>query len=80
MEITSDSSALLPPGDFARLDKRQKTEFARMQERMVAYLVEQANEFRLQFPMMEVHFAMQVDVYHNPQEKPATIRYSSRAF
>lgn len=80
MEVTQDTASLLPPGDFAKLDKRQREEFHAMQERMIAYLVKESNQFSLQFPQLKVDWRFQAEVYSSPHEQPSAVRYSSRVY
>lgn len=80
MEITQDQAAMLPPGDFAKLDKRQREAFHEMQERMIAFLVRESNAFTLQHPHLKVDWHFQADVYSKPHEQPATVKYSSRVY
>lgn len=80
MEVTQDVAALLPPGDYAKLDKRQREEFHAMQERMVAFLIRESNAFQLQFPQLYIEFKFQAEVYSSPHEQPAKINYSNRVY
>lgn len=51
-----------------------------MQERMVAFLIKESNAFTMQFPQMKVDWRFQAEVYSNPHEQPAAIKYSSRVY
>ncbi len=55
MEVTQDNTAMLPPGDFEKLDKRQREAFHAMQERMTQYLIRESNDFKLQHPGSRVY-------------------------
>ncbi len=80
MEITQDQAAMLPPGDFEKLDKRQREAFHAMQERMTQYLIRESNDFKLQHPGLHVDWRFGVEIYSSPEQKPSTIRYSSRVY
>ena len=80
IEITQDQAAMLPPGDFEKLDKRQREAFHAMQERMTQYLIRESNDFKLQHAGLHVDFRFQVEIYSSPEQKPSTIRYSSRVY
>ncbi len=80
MEITQDDAAMLPPGDYDKLDKREREAFHALQEKMAQYLIQESNHFQLQFPHLHVEWRFQVEVYASEQAKPARIRYSSRVY
>ena len=80
MEVIQDDSTLLPPGDFATLDKREREAFHAMQERMVQLLMQESNHYQLQFPGLRIDFRFQAEVYKTVQDSPSTVRYSSRIF
>lgn len=80
MEITQDTAAMLPSGDFERLDKHEREEFHALQERMVQYLIQASNHFQVQFPHLHIEFKFQAEVYQSPQARPTTVRYSGRVY
>ncbi len=80
MEVTQDHAALLPAGDFDRLDKREREEFQSMQESIVQYLLKASNDFQLRFPGLRVEWRFQGEVYQSVKQNPSTVRYSSRVY
>lgn len=80
MEMTQDSSALLPAGDFDKLDKHEREEFHALQERMVQQLIQAGNHFQVQFPGLRIEWKFQMEVYQSVQTNPPTVRYSSRVY
>jgi hypothetical protein len=80
MEVTQTDVALLPPGDFDKLDKRQREAFHAMQERMIQFLIQESNHFQQQFADLHIEFRFQADVYQSPQSKTSSVSYSSRVY
>jgi hypothetical protein len=80
MEVTQDHAALLPAGDFDKLDKHQREEFHALQERMVQFFIQQSNHFQAQFPALRIDWKFQAEVYQSVQTNPPTIRYSGRVY
>lgn len=80
MEVTQNTAAMLPPGDFDQLDKREREEFHALQERMVQYLIQGSNHFQALFPHLHIEWRFQAEVYSSPQAKPATMHYSNRVY
>ncbi len=80
MEISQDNTAMLPPGDFEKLSKREREEFHLMQEKMVQQLIRGSNDFQLQFPSLHIEWRFQMDVYSSVQSKTSTLHYSDRVF
>ena len=80
MDVTQDHAALLPPGDFDKLDKREKEAFSAMQEDAVAHLLKASNEFQLRYPGLKVDWKMQLEVYRSESIHPSTVRYSQRVY
>lgn len=79
-EISQDTAAMLPSGDYERLDKHEREEFHALQERMAQYLIQQSNHFQVQFPYLHIEFKFQAEVYQSAQSKPSTVRYSGRVY
>jgi hypothetical protein len=79
-DISQDHAALMPPGDFDKLDKREKEAFSAMQEEAVASLLKASNEFARRFPGLEVEWKMQLEVYMRATSHPGTVRYSQRVY
>lgn len=80
MDITQDNTAMLEPGDFNKLDKREKEAFHALQEKMIQHLVQESNYFKLQFPGLHIEWRFQAEVYQSVQNNPGTVRYSSRVY
>lgn len=80
IEVTQDTAAMLPSGDFEKLGKHEREEFHAMQERMIQLLVKESNHFQSRFPGLHVEWKFQAEVYMNPQAKPSTIRYSNKLY
>lgn len=80
MEVTQDNTAMLPPGDFEKLDKHEREEFHALQEKMVAFLIQGSNHFQVQFPHLHIEWRFQAEVYATGQSKPSTVHYSSRVY
>jgi hypothetical protein len=80
MEVNQDQAAMLPPGDYEKLDKHEREEFHALQERMVQYLIGASNHFQVQFPHLHIEWKFAAEVYQSPQAKPATVRYSGRVY
>jgi hypothetical protein len=80
MDVTQDHAAMLPAGDFDRLDKREKEAFCTLQEEAVRHLLKASNEFQLRFPGLKLEWRFQADVYQDVSINPATIRYSPRVY
>ncbi len=79
-EITQDNGAMLPAGDFERLEKREREAFHALQEGIVAELLKASNDFQLRHPGLRVEWRFQVVVYQTLTQGPSTIRYSQRVF
>jgi len=77
MDITQDNTAMLPTGDFEKIDKREKEAFHALQEEMIAMLVKKSNDFRLQFPKLNVEWRFQAEVYQKIVNSPSSVKYSS---
>lgn len=80
MEVTQDDTAMLKPGDFEKLDKREKEAFHALQEKMIQLLVQESNHFKLQFPNLHIEWRFQAEVYQSAMNNPSTVRYSSRVY
>lgn len=80
MDIETSSVAMLPSGDFNKLDKREKEEFHACQEKMVQYLIQESNRFRLQFPGLKLEWRFQAEVYQSVVNSPSSVRYSDRIY
>lgn len=80
MDITQDSTIMLPSGDFDKLDKREKEAFHALQEEMIAMLVNKSNHFKLQFPGLRIEWRFQAEVYQSGVNGPSSVRYSDRVF
>ena len=80
MELSQDAAALMPPGDFDKLDKREKEAFAALQEEAVGHLLKATNDFQTRFPGLRLDWKMQVEVYQSVKINPGTIRYSGRVY
>lgn len=80
MDITQDSTIMLPSGDFDKLDKREKEAFHTLQEEMIAMLVRKSNDFKLQFPGLRIEWRFQAEVYQSVVNGPSSVRYSDRVF
>lgn len=78
MEVQQDHAAMLPAGDFEKLNKHEREEFHAMQERIVEYLLKASNEFQARFPGLRVEWRFQAEVYQSMLQSPSTVRYSSR--
>jgi hypothetical protein len=80
MDITQDNTAMLDPGDFSKLDKREKEAFHALQEKMIAMLVQESNHFKMQFPGLRIEWRFQAEVYQSVLNGPSSVRYSDRVF
>jgi len=80
MDISQDHAALMPAGDFDKLDKREKEAFHAMQEEAVQHLLKASNDFQLRFPGLKVEWRFQAEVYQSASISPSTIRYSQRVY
>ena len=80
MDISQDQVALMPPGDFEKLDKREKEAFHALQEKMVAMLMQESNHFKTQFPHIHIEWRWQVEVYQTVTHSPSSVRYSDPVF
>ncbi len=80
MDVTQDTTAMLPAGDFDKLDKREREEFHAMQERMVQLLMRASNDFQLHYPHLRIQFRFQAEVYQTVTASPSTVSYSQRIF
>ncbi len=80
MDISQDHAALMPAGDFDKLDKREKEAFHAMQEEAVAHLLKASNDFQLRFPGLKVEWRWQLEVYQSVQTNPGSIKYSQRVY
>ena len=80
MDITQDSTIMLPKGDFDKLDKREKEAFHALQEKMVSMLIQESNHFKLQFPNLRIEWRFQAEVYQSVVNGPSSVRYSDRVF
>lgn len=80
MDITQDSTIMLPSGDFDKLDKREKEAFHALQEEMIAMLVRKSNDFKLQFPNLRIDWRFQAEVYQSVVNGPSSVRYSDRVY
>jgi hypothetical protein len=80
MEISQDDAAMLPPGDFDKLDKREREAFHDLQEKFVQQLLQGSNDFQRQFPGLRIEWRFQADVYQSKQAKPGRVSYSSQVY
>jgi len=80
MDITQDNTAMLPSGDFEKLDKREKEAFHALQEKMIAMLMQESNHFKLQHPGLRIEWRWQAEVYQSVVSSPSSVRYSDRVF
>jgi len=80
MDISTDDVAMLPSGDFEKLDKREKEAFHALQEEMIAMLVNKSNHFKLQYPGLRVDWRFQAEVYQSVVSGPSSVKYSDRIF
>ena len=80
MDISQDHAALMPAGDFDKLDKREKEAFHAMQEEAVAHLLKASNDFQLRFPGLKVEWRWQLEVYQSVHTNPGSIKYSQRVY
>lgn len=80
MDITQDNTAMLPHGDFEKLDKREKEAFHALQEEMIALLLQKSNHFKTQFPSLRIEWRFQAEVYQSVLNGPSSVRYSDRIF
>lgn len=80
MDITQDNTKMLNPGDFDKLDKREKEAFHALQEEMIAILVQKSNHFKAQFPNLHIDWRFQAEVYQSVMNGPSSVRYSSRVY
>jgi hypothetical protein len=80
MDVTLSDVAMLPTGDFEKLDKREREEFHATQERMIQMLIQASNHFQIQFPNLKVEWRFQAEVYQSVQASPSTVRYSQRIY
>ena len=80
MDVTQDHAALMPAGDFDKLDKREREAFHEMQEAAVSYLLKASNGFQERFPGLKVEWRFQAEVYQSVTQNPSTIRYSQRVY
>ena len=79
-DITQDHGAMLPAGDWDKLNKHEREEFHAMQEQVVAYLLKASNGFQERFPGLKVEWRFQAEVYQSVLHSPSTIRYSDRVY
>ena len=70
MDVEISPVAMLPSGDFDKLDKREREAFHAMQERMVQLLMQESNHYQLQFPGLRIDFRFQAEVYKTVQGQP----------
>jgi hypothetical protein len=80
MDISQDATAMLPSGDFEKLDKREKEAFHALQEKMVSMLMQESNHFKTQFPGLHIEWRWQVEVYQRVVNGPSSVRYSDRVY
>jgi len=80
MDITQDQVAMLPQGDFEKLDKREKEAFHALQEEMIALLVNKSNHFKLQYPGLRIEWRFQAEVYQSVVNGPSSVKYSDRVY
>lgn len=80
MDVTQDATAMLPSGDFEKLDKREKEAFHSLQEEMIALLLQKSNHFKIQFPHLRIEWRFQAEVYQSVLNGPSSVRYSDRVF
>jgi len=80
MDVTQDSTIMLPSGDFEKLDKREKEAFHALQEEMIAMLVSKSNHFKLQYPGLRIEWRFQAEVYQSVVNSPSSVRYSDRVY
>lgn len=80
MEMSTDQAAMLPAGDYEKLDKREKEAFNAMQERIVQMLMQECSHFHIQFPGLRTDWRFQAEVYQSVTANPPTIRYSQRVY
>lgn len=79
-DVTQDSTAMLPSGDFDKLDKREKEAFHALQEEMIAMLVNKSNHFKLQYPGLRIEWRFQAEIYKSVAQNPGSVRYSDKVF
>ena len=79
-DISQDNGAMLPAGDFERLEKREREAFHTLQEEAVSHLLKASNEFQLRYPGLRIEWRFQVEVYQTLASHPQTIRYSQRVY
>ena len=79
-DISHDGGAMLPVGDFEKLDKRQKEAFHLLQEDAVSHLLAACNDFQRRYPGLHLDFRFQVEVYKSVKDNPGTIRYAGTAY
>lgn len=80
MDIMQDNTAMLPSGDFDKLDKREKEAFHALQEEMIAMLVNKSNHFKLQYPGLRIEWRFQAEVYQSVVNGPSSVKYSDRIY
>ncbi len=80
MDVTQDSTIMLPSGDFEKLDKREKESFHALQEEMIAMLVNKSNHFKLQYPGLRIEWRFQAEVYQSVVNAPSSVKYSDRIY
>lgn len=80
LDIINDSTVMLPMGDFDKLDKHEKEAFHAMHEKMVAFLLQESNHFKMQFPGLRVEWRFQAEVYQSVLSSPSTVKYSNRVY
>lgn len=71
---------MLDPGDFEKLDKREKEAFHALQEEMIAMLVNKSNHFKLQYPGLRIEWRFQAEVYQSVVNGPSSVKYSDRVY
>lgn len=81
MDVTQDTDETpLAPGDWDKLNKREREEFHAAQEGMIQYLLKAGNDFQLRFPGLRVEWRFQVEVYQNEPSSLSVVRYSGRVY
>jgi len=78
MDITQDDTAMIPTGDFDKLDKKQKEEFHALQEEMIAILMSKSNHFKVLHPGLRIEWRFQAEVYQTTINSPSSVKYSDR--
>jgi hypothetical protein len=80
MDITQDNVKMLDPGDFDKLDKREKEAFHALQEEIASLVHKHCNHFKIQHPGLRIDWRFQAEVYQSVLNGPSSVRYSDRIF